>query len=503
MVIPYIRIVPWKNVKELDDLKKWFYPEKFNSTDDSSRLRAIAKVKSYHIKGSQYLPHVIDSTAQLTNIILQDQSNLQDTLSIRLSYTMVLIRFVNGLLDPTQQSQFAIPLHTLAKNIGLASWFVDLRHSGTHERDLPSLDMLRLASKDVLNWLWDHYWNDDQLQDDEDVDLQIDHERLLKIEKLDKVLQSWLNEKFLLLENSWIWENNKKTNIISSTNFEIQKNTTGSKRKHDEIELSPYEVITNLIEQIEKIWKFCQDKNLFIERCIYNYDPLIFQIFMMKLNNFDFEFISWLLNCFKNIHLLNTSDSDEILQMENQVLIDQIKLLKKKFPNWQILKSKLLKKQLSKINIKLLQMEWENWNQLLIKNSSYLSIWISAKLIKLIEIESLNNSKKKKKQKQNLKLTDQELQIELQNYVKNYSNVYNDGEFRMYDLISIDPQLKPLSTNKEASNNKELPKDKNITNILDDLANLKKRMLNRHTKENSQVIWELHKNWTPKPFGTL
>ena len=44
-----------------------------------------------------------------------------------------------------------------AKQIGLPTSFVELRHEATHG-DLPSLVVLRKAAKKALEWLWKDYW---------------------------------------------------------------------------------------------------------------------------------------------------------------------------------------------------------------------------------------------------------------------------------------------------------------------------------------------------------
>ena len=57
-------------------------------------------------------------------------------------------RFVNGLVDPIQQNYYAISISTLAGQLNLPLWFVELRHASTHQH-LPSLNVLRNASKQV------------------------------------------------------------------------------------------------------------------------------------------------------------------------------------------------------------------------------------------------------------------------------------------------------------------------------------------------------------------
>lgn len=147
-------IVCYRSSADLSELKGWFY-DFLDVKDD--RVRAIKRVRALSTRGK--LPHGLESTALLTSVHLQDNGNdSPDTNVLRLSYAMALIRFVNGLLDPMQQSNYAIPLHTLAKSLNLPSFFVELRHMGTHEL-LPSLHMLRIACNRALTWLFDNYWS--------------------------------------------------------------------------------------------------------------------------------------------------------------------------------------------------------------------------------------------------------------------------------------------------------------------------------------------------------
>jgi hypothetical protein len=46
---------------------------------------------------------------------------------------------------------------SIANDLGIPSWFVDLRHQGTHDQ-LPSLPLLRVGAKQALDWLYTNYW---------------------------------------------------------------------------------------------------------------------------------------------------------------------------------------------------------------------------------------------------------------------------------------------------------------------------------------------------------
>lgn len=144
-------IHPYRSKHDLVLLKDWFY--NFQTTDN--RFKAVQRVKALLSRGK--LPHTIEITSLITLVILLD-TDITDTNILKLSYSMAIIRFVNGLLDSFQQSTHAIPLYQLAKSLNLPSFFVELRHMSTHE-SLPTLPICRIAAKRALNWLWENYWH--------------------------------------------------------------------------------------------------------------------------------------------------------------------------------------------------------------------------------------------------------------------------------------------------------------------------------------------------------
>jgi len=73
--------------------------------------------------------------------------------------TLALIRFVNSLLDPLQKRDKNLSLTVLAETVGLPKVFVEVRHWGTHETNLPAMAVLRATGIRALDWLWHNYWN--------------------------------------------------------------------------------------------------------------------------------------------------------------------------------------------------------------------------------------------------------------------------------------------------------------------------------------------------------
>ncbi len=67
------------------------------------------------------------------------------------------IRFVTGLVDSEQDAKYKVSMYAKAKQVGLPTSFVELRHEATHG-DLPSLIVFRRAAERSLQWLWNDYW---------------------------------------------------------------------------------------------------------------------------------------------------------------------------------------------------------------------------------------------------------------------------------------------------------------------------------------------------------
>ncbi|RKP32043.1 Las1-domain-containing protein [Metschnikowia bicuspidata] len=181
-------ITAFKHHRDILELRDLFY-----STDRAQLRRAVALTRFWAAR--EKIPHGINSTSMLVAAQLRDQGKAHGSvyasqscpvassgerdaskapdespsateasrsgsdahMVLRAAYSMVLVRFVNGLLDPFQQGTYAAPLADIAKKIDLPYAFVEVRHSATHNT-LPSLEMLREVADWALRWLWENYW---------------------------------------------------------------------------------------------------------------------------------------------------------------------------------------------------------------------------------------------------------------------------------------------------------------------------------------------------------
>lgn len=246
------QLTPYKFPKELEVLYNNFYHSKYHDLKRS----AISKVRSYLTKGP--IPHSIEMTALLTEAIIDDEektgikllnyeekypiiSKLSEVsdFSMRMQYSICIIKFVNGLLDPFQQSLYNISLHKLANELKLPNYFVESRHVSTHER-LPSLEMMRLIALRALKWLQTEYW--------ENIINQYKQSNLLNI-----TINDWIecirNERKMRIkkENDELKRKNNKSNI-DENDIKNLENILKTIKKLRKDELQKKKIITNILQ---------------------------------------------------------------------------------------------------------------------------------------------------------------------------------------------------------------------------------------------------------------
>ncbi|RGB29493.1 Las1-like-domain-containing protein [Rhizophagus diaphanus] len=147
------RVVPWTSLEEFQQVHQWLYAESPNQ-----REIGVKRVKAWSSRGK--VPHAVVSTAAFVEVSLRDEFSYGNISNheLRLLYSMVFIRFVNGMVDPFQQGTFALSISSIAVKLNMPLWFVEMRHAGTHEH-LPSLQILRNGCKQALQWLNESYWS--------------------------------------------------------------------------------------------------------------------------------------------------------------------------------------------------------------------------------------------------------------------------------------------------------------------------------------------------------
>jgi ribosomal biogenesis protein LAS1 len=163
-------ISPWRDQWELKHVGMRLSSFVVNATNppavvsdgSMSNLEALESVAVWRSRSSsERLPHAIEATAALAQVIWFDSMSSSSSCSLsllRLSYSSAIVRCINGFADVLQQQRFtAGSVSMLCGQLGIPSWLVDIRHEASHN-SLPSLEVLRLAATTLMDFLQKEYW---------------------------------------------------------------------------------------------------------------------------------------------------------------------------------------------------------------------------------------------------------------------------------------------------------------------------------------------------------
>ncbi|EFJ36451.1 hypothetical protein SELMODRAFT_404471 [Selaginella moellendorffii] len=152
-----VRLVAWGSWKEWDCVRSALF------SDCSSRISAaIDRITAWQARAR--VPIAVEITANLLSIHLRDPSmrdNIPENLVLseqllRLMYAMSIMRLINGVVDDKKNFRFG-SVATRACQAELPHLLVSIRHDSAHG-ELPAISLLRMASKQALEWLKAFYW---------------------------------------------------------------------------------------------------------------------------------------------------------------------------------------------------------------------------------------------------------------------------------------------------------------------------------------------------------
>ena len=148
-----LRVVPWRSREE------WLqtYRNLYNFDNPEQQRDGLDRVEAWKSRSGCKLPLAVEATASLIAAGVEDVGLITSSHVVRQMMAMVIVRFVNGMVDMEQKGAYARSVQSIADEIGLPDWLVDLRHEATHA-SLPSLEVLRAGCRFSLSWLRDRYW---------------------------------------------------------------------------------------------------------------------------------------------------------------------------------------------------------------------------------------------------------------------------------------------------------------------------------------------------------
>jgi ribosomal biogenesis protein LAS1 len=329
--------------------------------------QGILRLKSYETKTK--LPHCVSITGQLISlqheihsVRMTEEGAAQDAKLVlmkedhlKLSISMTVIRFVNGLLDPSQQSQFAIPLNVLARKINLPNWFVELRHSGTHE-NLASLEMLEIAVDSAVEWTYLNYWvklDEKAEEGEEDEEEEEEEEKIKELEELFKsyrrIRRDNLNKVFKVGDTSELGREYWKVMLSICERFE------------EDGENGNNNLALNLFVRFLKRYKFEQGKILYLALLDYLYNVhfdkifKVLEVMFIRLYEFHNQEIGDDGEAKNNLLKINNTKESKIIESWiNWLVLDKLDSFKQN--EWDLIKLvDLLGRYNNPINVQVLE----------------------------------------------------------------------------------------------------------------------------------------------------
>ncbi|XP_070009276.1 uncharacterized protein LOC107760939 isoform X4 [Nicotiana tabacum] len=151
------KLVPWISWDEWNSVRDSLF-----SSSPPSVAFALQRISTWRSRGC--IPVAVEVTASIIEIQQKDAffrkdlggNALQSEEMLSMLYCMAIMRLVNGVVEKTR-NKTEISIGEAANDIGIPRMLIDVRHEGSH-RDLPSLQLVRLASTKALDWLKSYYW---------------------------------------------------------------------------------------------------------------------------------------------------------------------------------------------------------------------------------------------------------------------------------------------------------------------------------------------------------
>ncbi|XP_073837624.1 uncharacterized protein [Musca autumnalis] len=157
---------PWKNVSEFNKVYEWLFGENYSA---ASRQQALSQIRIWNLRRSTQCPAAVLATAVIVEVQQKDHAeSIYSGEDLQILYANAFTRFFN-FMSSIMQTHNMRTMYQTAKELGLESFVVDLRHICAHGQVLPPLQVLRNTAEYCIVWLHDYYWRT-QLDSMKDVD---------------------------------------------------------------------------------------------------------------------------------------------------------------------------------------------------------------------------------------------------------------------------------------------------------------------------------------------
>ncbi|XP_023293762.2 uncharacterized protein LOC111676981 isoform X2 [Lucilia cuprina] len=147
---------PWKNVSEFNKVYDWLFGSEYSR---ESREKALSQIRVWNLRRSTLCPAAVLATSVIIEVQLKDIADNKFTNEeLQTLYANAFTRFFN-FMSSIMQSHNMRTMYQTAKELGLESFVVDLRHICAHGQVLPPLQVLRNTAEYCISWLHDYYWS--------------------------------------------------------------------------------------------------------------------------------------------------------------------------------------------------------------------------------------------------------------------------------------------------------------------------------------------------------
>ncbi|XP_063700063.1 uncharacterized protein LOC134830490 [Culicoides brevitarsis] len=147
------RVAPFRNRNEFISTMEKVYSEDIEERKEGLEMLQIWKIR----RGAETSASIL-STAAILEVQLRDESGSVSSQSdLQSMYSGAFTRFLNY-VSSIEQRQRKRTMYSIANQLGIESFLVDLRHLCSHGKDSPSLDVFRRSAAYCMKWLKDFYW---------------------------------------------------------------------------------------------------------------------------------------------------------------------------------------------------------------------------------------------------------------------------------------------------------------------------------------------------------
>lgn len=117
---------------------------------------AVKELDIWILRRGELCPAAVHATRVMVDALLKD--NLYSTMENQIFYSNAILRFMNYMSSVMHTPIGHITMYDKAKELGMPSFLVDLRHICAHGEVMPSINILHKAACYCFKWLHQFYW---------------------------------------------------------------------------------------------------------------------------------------------------------------------------------------------------------------------------------------------------------------------------------------------------------------------------------------------------------